>query len=266
MRSAFYRYGRRALILTLLCSTRLPAQSVTLTYLGNMGVLLESGERRIVIDGLHHGELADYATIPDQLLVPLEQAKPPYQRLTAALTTHRHPDHFNAQSVRNRLLTDSAMIYGAARETVDTLISRTGTAPAGRRISTGPPNGTLEWPVSEGIVGLVLPHNPTPSPRVANVGFLVDLGGLRVLHVGDADPTPATYTGQRLASRQVDVAIVPFWYLLDADDSVRRLIGARIWVASHVPPADTASTRKRVRQVIPNAIVLTTPGERYTLK
>lgn len=263
----------RLLALTLLAAqaASLPAQSppASLTYLANMGVLLDCGGRRVVIDGLHRGALAEYAAVPPALLAALEQARPPVARLDLALSTHRHHDHFDAASVAARLGADSGTRYLAATETVDSLYARTALAAAHPRVlGVDPPAGgekrltvaRLELSV------LHLPHNPTPSPRVANVGFLLDCAGLRILHVGDADPTAANYDPHRLASRPVDIAIVPFWYLTGADDTVRRSIGARLWVASHIPLADTAAVRRQVLNRVPGAVVLARPGEEYALR
>jgi L-ascorbate metabolism protein UlaG (beta-lactamase superfamily) len=242
------------------------ASPVTLTYLGNMGVLLEAGQTRIVVDGLHRGGLAEYEAVPPRILDPLERGQPPYAALTAALTTHLHKDHFDARSVMTRLRADSAIVYGAAQETLDTLLSRAGASPMPGRVRAVVPEGPLEQQLAEGIVALALPHNPTPSRRVANVGFLLELDGLHVLHVGDADPTAATFAPHHLATRGVDVAIVPFWYLTGGDDTVRRLIGARVWVATHIPPADGDAVREMVLRAVPEAIVLTRPGERHVLR
>jgi L-ascorbate metabolism protein UlaG (beta-lactamase superfamily) len=231
-----------------------------------MGVLLEAGETRIVIDGLHRGGLPEYAAVPARILDPLEQGRPPYGSLTAALTTHRHKDHFDARSVLARLHADRGMIYGGAQETVDSLLSYGGPLPAPERVRAAKVGGGRQQILAPGILALDLPHNPTLSKRVANVGFLVDLGGLRVLHVGDADPTEATFAPHRLSSSGIDVAIVPFWYLTGGDDTVRRLIGARRWVAAHIPPADSSAIRAQVRRVVPAAIVLTSPGEEVSLR
>ncbi len=244
-----------------------PSPTVSLIYLANMGVMLEGGGRRVVIDGFHHGALAEYAAVPDALLEPLEQAREPFERLDLMLTTHRHPDHFDAASVASRLATDAGVGYVAATETTDTLVARTRVGAGHPRVrGVLPPQGG-ETAVADAPLGLTvldLPHNPTPSRRVANVGFLVELDGLRLLHVGDADPDAGTFRAHRLAGR-VDVAIVPFWYLTGTDDAVRQAIGARVWVASHVPPSDTASVRRQVLARIPGAIVLTMPGERHLL-
>jgi len=249
------------------------ASRLEITYLANMGVLLESGGKRVVIDGLHRGELEGYAAVPPSMLGPLEQARAPYGTLDLVLTTHRHLDHFNASSVAARLASDSSTTFVAARETVDSLLARTSirvTLPnVGPRVVgiVPPKKGEVRVPVPGiDLTVLDLPHNPTRSKRVANVGFLLDFDGLRVLHVGDADPTAANFDPHRLPRRAVDVAIVPFWYLSDERGAMVRAIGARTWIATHVPPSDTASVRRDVEKAVPGAIVLTTPGQRSAIR
>src|SRR5690606_10867358 len=167
--------------LTLLAApaASLPAQSprAALTYLANMGVLLDCGGRRVVIDGLHRGALAQYPSVPPALLAALEQARPPIARLDLALTTHRHHDHFDAASVAARLGADSGTRYLAATETVDSLYARTALAARHPRVlGVDPPAGGEQRLTVAGVDVSVLhlPHNPTRSRRVANVGFLLE--------------------------------------------------------------------------------------------
>lgn len=241
---------------------------VDLTYLANMGVLLESGGRRVIIDGFHRGELAEYAPVPAAMLESLEQARAPFRTLDLMIATHRHRDHFNAASVAARLRADSSVVFLAARETVDSLVARTDGLANHPRVWAAQTSASTGHHLSIAgvdVTVLDLPHNPTPSQRVANVGVIVELGGLRVLHVGDAFAAPTTFARHQLASRPVDVAIVPFWYFANENAEVLRLIGARRWIATHVPPADTAAVRKRVHAADATAIVLTTSGERVSL-
>ena len=94
----------------------------------------------------------------------------------------------------------------------------------------------------------------------------MEIGGLKVLHAGDADPTAANYAPYRLPARRIDIAIVPYWYLTSDDDAVRKAIGARRWVASHVQFSDSGEVRRDVLKRIPGAVVLTRPGEQITLR
>ncbi len=253
------------------CASQTPR--VRLTYLANMGVLLESGGKRIVIDGFHHGALDGYASVPPALLGPLEQSSAPFRTLDLLLTTHRHLDHFDAGSVASRLQSDSTTVFVAARETVDslfassTLIASLPSVSARVRGVTPPHRAEVRVPVAGiDLTALDLPHNPTHSKRVANVAFLLNLGGLRVLHVGDADPTARNFDPHQLSRRAIDVAIVPFWYLTNSDRSIVRSIGARTWIATHVSPSDSASVRRKVLAATPGAIVLTTPGQYYPIQ
>lgn len=241
---------------------------LTITYLANMGVQLQGGGKSVVIDGFHHGALAEYAALPPSMLAALEGARPPFDAIDLILTTHRHRDHFEPASVAARLRADPSAVFVAAVETVDSL--RAGTpagVPAARVRGIRPPRRSGQRLTVAGIdlTVLDLPHNPTPSRRVANVGFIVEIGGVRVLHVGDADPAVEGYEPHRLAQGAIDVAIVPFWYLTGSGRAVLGSIGARILVATHVPPSDTAAVRRRVMASDPNATVMTTPGQRLPI-
>lgn len=242
------------------------ASPVQLTYLGNMGVMLAGGGRVVVVDGLHRGELAEYAAIPDTLLTLLENGRAPYARISVALTTHRHGDHFNPLSVASRLSADTAMMYAAPAETIDSLVGRSAAwASSPRILRLGPPVAGRER-VVDGVTALGLPHNPTRTRLAENVGYLIEIGGLRILHVGDADPNVDTYRALHLDAERIDIAIVPFWYLVGGSDSLRSAIRPRTWVASHVPPGEAARVKREVQGMYPNALVLVEPGEQRSLR
>lgn len=263
------RLFRTVLLLSVLAGTGAAAQDAPLriTYLANMGVLLESGGQRVVIDGFHRGALSDYAGLPPSLQAALEEGRAPYAELDLILTTHRHLDHYDSDAVAARLLADSVVAYIAAQETVDTLVAQTA-LPAGhpRVHPAAPPRGGTELVEAGGleVAVLDLPHGP--NPRVVNVGFLLTLGGKRVLHVGDAYLSPATFTGHQLTAEPIDVGIVPFWYLTEADASVRRAIGARRWIATHVSPAAADQIRRQVLVQVPEAVVFTTTGQEVVIE
>ena len=247
----------------------LPAQTrpaVRLTYLGNMGVLLEAGEQRVVVDALHRGELPDYAHLPPDLLAELEGATGRLKRIDVALTTHRHLDHFAAASVAARLRSDSAFHYLAPTQVVDTLRAlaagwfRTRVHPV-----TPPAGGRAELQLAGiRIAALDLPHQRVRR-SAQNLGYLIRLGGLTILHVGDADRDPARFARHRLAAERIDVAIIPSWYLSQAPETIRREIAARTVVVSHITPSDTAKVRREVTRDWPGAIVLARPGEQFSL-
>lgn len=239
------------------------------TYLANMGVLLEHRGRTVVIDGLHRGALADYAAVPPAVLQPLEQARPPFQRIDLAMSTHRHLDHFDPASVAARLRADTTLVYLAAGETIDTLVSQTGVSGRTSRLRpiVPPKVGGVDVSVGDLSVRVLdLPHNPTRRKAPANVGFLVDLGGVEVLHVGDADPVVANFAPHRLVERRIDVAVLPFWYFTGRNRAeLLATIGAKRYLATHVPLADTTDVRSAIDRAMAGVAVLSTPGSVHQL-
>ena len=241
---------------------------LAVTYLANMGVLLEVGNRRIVIDGFHHGELDGAPDVPRELLVPLESATGTMRGIEVALTTHRHLDHFAWRSVSARLAADPIIHYVAPSEVVDTLRAH-GAIPVPNRVHglTPPAGGRTKIDLGGiRVSALDLPHNPTRSPRAQNVGYLIRLNGLTILHVGDADPVAERYIPHKLTAEKIDVAILPTWYLTGSSTLVRDHIAPRQVIASHVWDGDTTKIRRDVLREWPNAIVLTRPGERLQIR
>ena len=234
------------------------------TYLANMGVLLEVGNRRIVIDGFHHAELDGTPDVPPELLRPLESATGDMRGIDAALTTHRHLDHFAWRSVAARLVADQRIHYLAPAEVIDTLRAH-GMLPSAHRVHafTPPTAGRTELDLDGIRVSVLdLPHNPTRTPRAQNVGYLIRVNGLTILHVGDADPTAERYAPHKLPAERIDVAILPTWYLTGSSEMVRRHIAPRRVLASHVWEGDTTKIKRDVQREWPNAVVLVRPGER----
>lgn len=243
---------------------RQSAARLEITYLANMGVLLEVGNRRIVIDGLHRAELDGTPSIPPELLGPLETATGRMRGVEAVLTTHRHLDHFSARSVAARLAADPIIHYLAPAEVIDTLRAH-GSLPFPTRIHglTPPPGGRIDVDLGGiRVTALDLPHNPTRTPRAQNIGYLIRLNGITILHVGDADPTAQRYAPHNLPAERIDVAILPTWYLTEASALVRRHIAPRKVVASHVWLGATEKNRRDVEREWPGATVLMRPGER----
>lgn len=242
-----------------------PAQpALTLTYLANMGVGIDTRGGRVVVDGFHHGALAQYASLRDQDRVALEGARPPWQALSAILVTHRHLDHFQAASVNARLSVDPAVVFVAPQEVIDTLSALNPRWSTDARVRPAQAGVAMRIGALT-ITPLDLPHNATRTRLATNVGYLLEVDGKRILHVGDADPNVATYRRAREIVGALDVAIVPFWYMGASNTALRSAIGARRYVASHVPLADTTAVRAQVRGVDSTAYVLGTRGQRLVL-
>jgi L-ascorbate metabolism protein UlaG (beta-lactamase superfamily) len=88
-------------------------------------------------------------------------------------------------------------------------------------------------------------HHGRTRP-VENLGFIVELAGKRVLHIGDSEAEPAVFQKYEVVRDRIDVAFLPFWYFLNDDfkRAVREQIGPRHIVVMHIE-LDSALSRLR---------------------
>ena len=204
--------------------------SLAITFLANEGVMVSSGGTTVLIDALFGDGLRGYGVVTPATRTLLESARPPFDRVNAVLATHRHDDHFNAQAVLRHLVSNPAATFISTTEAVglvraaDSATTRTMTS---RLVAATPPPGQrvrVATLAGATIYALGLPHSPKHTPQ--NVGFVIDIGGRRVLHVGDSETDVADFTGLDLDELGIDVALLPPWYLRSA--SMREVIRREI--------------------------------------
>ena len=226
---------------------------VRITFLANEGVMLSAGSDKVLIDALYMA-YGTYAVPDQETQARLALGKQPFDGVDVILVTHYHGDHFAPEPVARHLRSNAAATLVTSRQVIDSL--RAGTSLTGigadRLLSRTTPRGTRRREAINGITIelLGIPHGSRRHRRVEHLGFIVDVGGRRVLHVGDTDITEETYAPLRLDTTRVDVALIPYWALLD-DDSRRvitRYIRPRHVVAIHVE-AGVEAGRRMARQV-----------------
>lgn len=247
------------------------APSIEVTYLANEGFLLQSGDKRIVIDGLFRRGVSPYATLPKEKLEELE-ASPSVEKVDLVLVTHRHPDHFDPRSVLRHLEHHSgSRVVGPSQVLAGLRSEFESEFPYSARVL----GRTPDWKMREQIVEAELPisllrlrHSSAQHLEVENLGFLVDFGDLRVLHLGDADGTRENFRPHRLSRDRVDLAFVPFWYFLSEEGRgvVRQSIAARLVVLMHIPPREVSSWARKILPENPDVVLFRDPLEKKSFR
>ncbi len=139
---------------------------------------------------------------------------------TAVLVTHEHPDHLSLENLR-RTGAPVFTIDAVARQIADedpAVSERVTVVAPGERFDAGLPVRTV------GELHAVIHQD---LPRFHNSGFVVDAGGTRVYHPGDAFTEPG---------QQVDVLLVPVhapWSKTSEVVDFARAVGAPRSVAVH---------------------------------
>jgi L-ascorbate metabolism protein UlaG (beta-lactamase superfamily) len=103
---------------------------------------------------------------------------------------------------------------------------------------------------------LGLPHGGRRHRVVEHLGYIVELGGRRILHVGDTDTSAETFAQFRLDTARIDVALLPQWMVRSEDGRavITTWIKPRQVVAFHVGDDEVDTAPNAVREVMPRAI------------
>jgi L-ascorbate metabolism protein UlaG (beta-lactamase superfamily) len=231
-------------------------QSPTLeiTYVANEGVLLSAGDQQVLIDGLHREYERGYAFLPAAQRELIEQAKAPFDDIDLILP----------ESVGLHLLHNPEATLVSSQQVVEEVEKHfTGYQAIQARVTGATP--PLREKVAMKAAGidfevLGLGHGSGRHDWVQKHGHLVRLGGKKLLHVGDADTSPEIFEGFDLDEEGVDIAFIPYWFLLGkaGQTIVRDHIKPKHIIALHISPDEAEEAAGRIRRVFPDAVAFTT--------
>ncbi len=212
---------------------------LTITYTGNEGFLIAGAGKKVLVDALYREGVSGYVVPPPRQRTQMESAQPPFDGIDLVLTTHYHGDHFHPEAVGTCLLSNPRAIYVSTPQAVEALQGHFGQfVDVRERVrSVLPREGNKESVSLPGIDLRVMNLHHGRKRPVENLGFLIVLGGRKLLHMGDTEATYKDLLPLRLDEAEIDVAFVPFWLLLDPGwrKAVREGIKPRRVVAMHLP-------------------------------
>jgi L-ascorbate metabolism protein UlaG (beta-lactamase superfamily) len=194
------------------------AGPLTLTYVANMGVLVCSGETKVLIDALFDKPNPDYRAPAPEVLEKIMTGAPPFDGVDLVLVTHNHPDHFDADLVVRYLETFAEPLLVAPADALEAMRQAAADWP---RIE--PRVVSLDLKVGEKIKK-DLKRIPLAASRTLHSGdldapmnlmYLFELDGRRVWHEGDSNGKPEVFRGFGLGRTPVDLAVVHYWFPLE---------------------------------------------------
>jgi L-ascorbate metabolism protein UlaG (beta-lactamase superfamily) len=196
---------------------------VTARFLANEGVLLDDGARAVLVDALFQ-RYEGYPVPGPELQAALERASAPFDRVVLVLVTHRHGDHFHPLPAARHLAANPRATLLGAPQVLDSIAGRLAPlgVPAGRARAVMPPPGASRTLTVGGLTvhALGWPHAGNRRPP-EHVAWLVEIGGYRVLHAGDASLESAELERLRLDTARVDLALLPEWIYASPEDRER---------------------------------------------
>ena len=216
---------------------------VTLTYVVNEGFIIEAGGKKIVVDGLL-SNVGSYQ-VPTMVQRAMIAGRPPFDGVDLVLATHSHEDHFDPQVVGEFLAANPEAQFLSTNQAVSALASNRDDYESiqAQVIGVYPSRGSYEQFVVNGIEVKVfnLPHGSYP-----NLGLMIDLGGVRMLHTGDFSTEDAQAAidllqGYDIPGEGIDIAFIaePFLHYARYDQVVPQGIQPGLLVPMHYIASET---------------------------
>jgi L-ascorbate metabolism protein UlaG (beta-lactamase superfamily) len=236
------------LFLGSLCVT---AQEVKITYMGTMGSLVSIDDKRFIIDGLFPEFKLGYSFPPESVTTKAVFNQKPYHNITALLVTHVHGDHFNDKlTFRYALNNDQSLVFvpPQAREYLEKFA---GYKDVEKNIKYMTASSFKETFTETGyrIIALRIKHTgQSRHNRIQNIGYIIQCNGISVLHVGDSDVDEEMYKQMQLTRYNIDVAILPYWLILDGKGIINNWIKPAHVVATHLPAKQNSSITKSLHE------------------
>lgn len=262
------RFSRAAfvnsLLLAALCGPA--AADVTVTTLANQGVVVSDGATRVMVDGLVVEPFSIYGGLPADAVGLFERREGPFADVDLVLVSHRHHEHNQpAHACRfmqnsRALLVTSGQVIGLMREKCRTFMT---TSDRVREIDPQP-GSAVRLTIGDARISVFpLSHGTRKYARIQHFGHLIELGGVTVLHVGDAAVDESGFEAAGLQDRVIDVALVPFRYFEPGRGQaiVRRYMDARVKIAVHIPPDELEEVRAWLAETRPGVHVPQGPLE-----
>ena len=240
---------------------------IVITQLANEGVILESGQTRIMIDGMVVETYSVYGGLPAAAVPDFKAASGPFGDIDLALVSHRHHDHNQPrfactfmQASQETRLESSAQVLGLMREKCREFVT---TSPRVREID---PQRDAHHVITQDdarVTVFPLSHGTRKYARIQNYGHLVEIGGMSVLHIGDAAMNPADFERAGLAGRKLDVALIPFWFFQPGPGAevIEAFLDAPLKIAVHIPPGEMAEVKSYMADAYPDVMILEQPLE-----
>jgi L-ascorbate metabolism protein UlaG (beta-lactamase superfamily) len=237
---------------------------VTVTQLANEGVILSDGKSsRIMIDGLVDEPFSVYGGLPEEIAALYFQAAGPFSGIDFAFASHQHHDHNQPASACKFLQKSTETVFISSDQVIDLMREKCRqfvlTSP---RIRTINPQYDEPVVIEEGDVKVtvfLLSHGEGKYKKLKNFGHLVEIGGMRVLHVGDAIMAPEDFARAGVDKMDIDVALIPFTYFRPGpgtDDIVGKYLNAPYKIAVHIPPSEMEEVKEYLSVEFPRVLIL----------
>lgn len=201
---------------------------IKVTYIANMGFMVSSASKTVLIDALFDEGFGSYLTPSKQIVEKINQLEKPFNAVDLMLVTHDDGDHFSTSMVAEYLTKNKKAKVVCSKRGFSKLKENKDIKVDSSRIVGITPElyKSVETKLNGIEIKILRLRHSGRDGRTENLGFLFDLDGIKVLHVGDASGRVwkgavvsgiEEYDAIGLENMRIDVAILNRGSLWGAD-------------------------------------------------
>ncbi|MCH7962944.1 MAG: MBL fold metallo-hydrolase [Bacteroidetes bacterium] len=242
-------------------------EEVTITYLQNDGVLISDGTYKVLIDAIFN-PLSGWINLDPAENSKLTNAQPPYDDVDLVLITHNHGDHYSISNVNTHMNNNS---NGKVIAPPQVMVNFSGP----QFLNINPAFGESESLIVNGIEVEVLHIRHFDAfgidfSDVENFGYLINIGGFNILHLGDVFMSVENLQNFGLAEKGIDVVLIPTFHtpahLMNShrDALISQVQPANI-IALHLLSGSIAVITQQVNDLYPGATIFSVPLQSFSL-
>ncbi|WKY47330.1 MBL fold metallo-hydrolase [Eubacteriaceae bacterium ES3] len=252
--------------------------AINLTYISNAGVLINIADVTLMVDGLCGSDGLYYSATPKAIAEKIKASEYSEEKITAALYTHSHSDHFSKMSNLDFLFYNPNSALVAGSDVINTIEADTSVIKkeVKNKFFTSNVNSSITFSDQNLVIQpLSTVHMGKEYKNVEHFSYYISINNQRILYLGDAELIPENFNHPDFTPNPVDLLIAPFPYIstFRGQKIIRDIIKPKAIAVVHLPQAQddsldwTKQTVKmlgRAKQPFPPTTFLDTFGKVYS--
>lgn len=223
-------------------------KTARVTYLANSGFIVTVGTDNIMFDGLFQNGMNKYLEPDEQTVNLIKNGLHPFNDIDLVFISNFQADHFDPYLATQFMLHNETVKLVCPQQVINKMMIFTADYPRikDRIIEATPVVNQYDRIIVNGfeIVACNIKHENPVNDHVENMGYLVNMSGVKIFHSGDSNPeTLDDIRGLNLSDMNIDIAFLNDKYGVGrAANKTNEIVDARYNVLMHFEKFITEKT------------------------
>lgn len=223
-------------------------KTARVTYIANSGFIVTVGTNNIMFDGLFQNGMNRYLEPDEQTVNMIKNNQHPFSDIDVVFISNFHADHFDPYLATQYMLNNETVKMVCPQQVINKMMIFTADYPKikDRIVEATPVANQYDRMMINGfeVLACNIKHEKTINDHVENMGYVVNVNGVKIFHSGDSNPeTLDDLKGLNLSDLNIDIAFMNDKYGVGkAAKRTNEIVDARYNVLMHFEKYITEST------------------------